>query len=491
MAVNGKKLDEDVFLEQRKQVLGMWKTGAEVDIDEAIAYHKAMPAHKNITNQMQAARKNGRTIIYNLSGYSTLVQQKDLLLTLQNEGGSGFLICIYDSYTRTCRFEQADAARLESERSGKNLLNGFPVVSYGVKGCRELFESVDRPVASLGPSIENRLCTEIALASGFSQMTINSFTVFESYTKTVPLEDIIACHQYSARLVGYYQDKGVNIAVVAPNGAGGDNAPGTAPTSIGSSGNILGALLCAAQGVKHIVLEYHAHGNLAQDVATCLVRMELAREYLDRLGYNDVEIYLENGQMGGMYPLDFDQAFVQVVYGASFAALAPAERCQVKTFDESSSIPTKENQVRSLVGAKMMYDIFRCQNIDFYHIREVQEEANEERLETRAIVDKVLEFGDGDVVLGAIKAYELGIMDNPVASNPRVKTFTMGMKDTSGAVRYLNPGNLPLTKDMVDFHREKLAAREKSIGHKLDFDTIVSDMRALTDGTWLTGLYGR
>jgi methylaspartate mutase epsilon subunit len=43
--IANKKLD-DQFWDQRKQVLAEWPTGKEVDLDEAVAFHKSMPAGK-------------------------------------------------------------------------------------------------------------------------------------------------------------------------------------------------------------------------------------------------------------------------------------------------------------------------------------------------------------------------------------------------------------------------------------------------------------
>ena len=133
----------------------------------------------------------------------------------------------------------------------------------------------------------------------------------------------------------------------------------------------------------------------------------------------------------------------------------------------------------------MMYNIMKTPGLDFVNSKEVKTEVEVYERETRAIVEKVLELGDGDPLVGAVKAYEYGIMDNPVANNPRVKAKVMGVKDAHGAVRYLNCGNLPFTKDMMEFHREKIAEREKLLGKKADYDTIVSDMRALITGEWL------
>jgi len=45
--VRNKKLDEKEFLKGRPEVLAMWPTGREVDLEEAVEYHKKLPDHKN------------------------------------------------------------------------------------------------------------------------------------------------------------------------------------------------------------------------------------------------------------------------------------------------------------------------------------------------------------------------------------------------------------------------------------------------------------
>ena len=40
MQLSNKKWSEQEFFEERKEVLASWPTGADVDLDEAIAYHK-------------------------------------------------------------------------------------------------------------------------------------------------------------------------------------------------------------------------------------------------------------------------------------------------------------------------------------------------------------------------------------------------------------------------------------------------------------------
>jgi glutamate mutase epsilon subunit len=38
---------------------------------------------------------------------------------------------------------------------------------------------------------------------------------------------------------------------------------------------------------------------------------------------------------------------------------------------------------------------------------------------------------------------------------------------------------------MVEFHREKIAERQKMLGRNADYDTVVSDIRAIANGEWL------
>ena len=485
MSIQNRKIDEDDFFKQRKKVLVMWPTGKDVDLDEAVSYQMKIPPHKNLVNRIIEAKKTGQTLLHNLAGFTTLDQQTDLLLHLQNVGQLDVLFCIYDSFTRTGRFQHAEDVVKECEKTGKNMLNGFPIVNYGVQGNRKLVESVDRPVGAAGPTVDSRLVAEIALASGYTQLQDISFVAFETYTKTASLEEILSNFQYCNRLAGYYEEKGVPIAVRASSAAGASNAPGVAPPSLGISGRVIGALSVATQGPKHIVLMNSSDGNIAQDVATSITGRKLAREYLDKYGFGDVELFISNGCMGGPYPLDFDQAFSQVVYAGIVGALSRSQLVELKTFDETRNIPPKENQSKSAKGTRMMYNIMKTPGLDFVNSKEVRTEIDVYERETRAIVEKVLDLGDGDPLVGAVKAYEYGIMDNPVANNPRVKAKVMGVKDAHGAVRYLSCGNLPFTDDMMEFHREKIAEREKLLGRKANYDTIVSDMRALITGEWL------
>lgn len=46
MDIRNKKLSDDEFYGIRKEILGQWSTGKDVDFDEAVEYHKNMPEIK-------------------------------------------------------------------------------------------------------------------------------------------------------------------------------------------------------------------------------------------------------------------------------------------------------------------------------------------------------------------------------------------------------------------------------------------------------------
>ena len=164
--VSNRRLTDEEFFNERKEVLAMWPTGKDVDLDEAIAYHKSMPRNKNFVSEAEDARKEARYPLVSDMGYTTIEQEIELLRYIQNEGHPDFLGHHVDSLTRNLRFQEAEKQVRKAEATGENLLNGFPVVIHGVQGNRKLTEAVDLPVRLRFVSPTGRLTTEIALAGG-------------------------------------------------------------------------------------------------------------------------------------------------------------------------------------------------------------------------------------------------------------------------------------------------------------------------------------
>jgi methylaspartate mutase epsilon subunit len=103
----------------------------------------------------------------------------------------------------------------------------------------------------------------------------------------------------------------------------------------------------------------------------------------------------------------------------------------------------------------------------------------------KAILDKVLEMGDGDIIVGSIKAVDAGVIDSPFHSNLHIRDRVLGAKDSKGGVRYVEFGNLPLPEEVKKFHREKLAERERGEGRKMDYRVSIADMLSFSKGKLL------
>ena len=58
----------------------------------------------------------------------------------------------------------------------------------------------------------------------------------------------------------------------------------------------------------------------------------------------------------------------------------------------------------------------------------------------------------------------------------------MPVRDQSGAVRYLEFGNLPLTWELKDFHRGKISERAKMERRPVSFQMVIDDIYAIGKG---------
>jgi methylaspartate mutase S subunit len=246
---------------------------------------------------------------------------------------------------------------------------------------------------------------------------------------------------------------------------------------------IIEALMAAEQGVKSIIPLVQCEGNMAQDLAWIRVTPRLIREYLDQFGYKDTILPGTFACQLPLFPVpqDIGEAFGYLNYMAMVGALAQVEAVSVRTIDEGAGVATPEAHALSYRSANWILRIMRDQKIQI-EMKEVEAEERITEMEVRAIVNKVLEMGDGDVLIGSIKAVDAGVLDSPFCPNVHVRDEVLGVKDSRGACRYAEFGNLPIPEEAKKFHREKLAEREKKEGIKMDYNVAVEDLWAFSQG---------
>ena len=476
MEIRNKRLTDEEFLRERKEVLAQWPTGKQVDLDEAIEFHKSLPSSKVWARKMADAKQNGDVFAITGMGKTTIEQQLELLLYVQNEGQADLLGTSVDSLTRVRNYEAVEKGIRESQKTGKSVLNGLPVVNHGIVGIRKLVESVDLPIQMRYGAADPRLIDEIGFAGGHTAGSADGLYNFWNMNSKLPVETLLYNHQYVHRLVGYYTERGAPICLSC-QGLYGSGVP----PSLTMAALLTQLLMMAEQGTKNIMLHFTAQGNLVQDVACANTLDKLAREYLDRFGYRDVVTIMTAGLSLVGYPVELGPAFAVICLNTIVAKLCGAQINDVRTVSEGVTIPTKEDIANSFRCAKVVIDLLKGQKIEV-NSKAIAAEARMAEIETRAILDKVIELGDGDVAVGVAWAVKLGVLDNPFATSPLVACKVMGVKDNDGAIRYLDHGNLPFTKDILAFHKEKIADREKKRGQEVDYETVVSDLLSIAKG---------
>jgi len=356
------------------------------------------------------------------------------------------------------------------------MMNGFPPVNHGVSGCRKVIESVHTPVQVRHGTPDARLLTEISYAGGFTSYEGGGISYNLPYCKDVPMNRTIKDWQYVDRLTGLYEEMGVSINR-EPYGP----LTGTlVPPCISHSVAIIEALLAAEQGVKNITVGYGQCGNIIQDIAAIRTLEELTEEYLHKYGYDDVIVTTVLHQWMGGFPQDEAKAFGVISWGAAAGALAKATKVIVKTPHEAMGIPTKEANAAGLRATKQVINMLKDQN--FREIPAVIDESEIIMREMECILNKVEELGKGDWAVGTCAAIEAGVIDIPFAPSKYNAGKVLPARDNQGAIRLLNMGNMPLSDDLVIFHRQKLEERAKAENRPVSFQMVIDDVYAIGKG---------
>ncbi|NTW95189.1 MAG: methylaspartate mutase subunit E [Erysipelotrichaceae bacterium] len=471
-----KKMPLNEFMALREEVLKQWVTGKEVDLSEAIAYQKAIKESKRFSFKLNQAVNDKVTLIQPRAGVALPHEHKKLLKVLQDEGGADLLPTTIDSYTRHNRYLEAQTGIDESIRTGKSLLNGFPAVNHGVGVCRDIVEYLDVPLQVRHGTPDARLLAEITLAGGFTSFEGGGISYNIPYGKNNSLEKTITDWQYVDRLVGYYEEQGITI-----NREPFGPLTGTlVPPCISHSVAILESLLAAQQGCKCITVGYGQCGNQIQDIAAIRTLELLTKDYLNRFGYGDVRITTVFHQWMGGFPQDEAKAYAVIAWGAATAVLSGATKVIVKSPHEAFGVPTAEANANGLKTTKQLTAMLKDQ-VAFENPL-IKEEMSIIEEETRCIMEAVLNLGNYDFGLSALRGFEAGLIDVPFAPAQCNANKALPARDNSGAVRFLDFGNLPFNDKLKDFHRKKLKERADTERRDVSFQMVIDDIYAVSKG---------
>jgi methylaspartate mutase epsilon subunit len=110
---------------------------------------------------------------------------------------------------------------------------------------------------------------------------------------------------------------------------------------------------------------------------------------------------------------------------------------------------------------------------------QLQEEMEIIEAEARAIIDAVLEMGDGDPALGTLKGIETGIIEVPFTPSIYNYGKAIPVRDANGAYRFLDAGNLPLPTRVLAYHRKMIEERSRMEGGRPPYEMVLDDVYAM------------
>ncbi len=471
---NRKLSDEEFFKIRNEQVLPQWETGKAIqDLDECIAAARQLTEGKNHAIILKEAKKAGRFMLIPQFGRALTEYMIEGLQFVESETDivpEGNWNLYSDSYTRKNDYKSAAVGIERSRAEGMSMLNGWPVVNYGVEEARRITEASSLPLQYVTCDEDARLAAEIAMAAGWTASGESPLQECIAHSKDIPMAALIKLKQYNARLSGIYEEKGVPQVPTNASHLTGYDAP-----AFHTIAHVTAAILGAEQGVKCQFLSHGLNMNLIQDIAMIRVSEKLCYEYCARFGYGDVEFITGSFPFLGAWAPGADEANAMIAWNTMIPIMGGFPAIFLKCQDEALATPTKEGMAGSVRMARHLLTLMGTQRLPESEALALEEAMIE--AEARTILDKCLEIAEGDMAQALCKGVEAGWIDTMVTPWKYNNGKVLLVRDDDNALRYLDSGDLPLPREVKEYHAEKIALRETREGRRADMNMVVEDIQ--------------
>ena len=475
--IRNKRLSDDEFFRIRKEeVLPQWETSRDIEnFDECIAaaYEYSVGLDRNYAIKLREANERGIHLFQPQFGQALTEYMVDGMGYVEENSPlvpTGLWNIFSDSYTRKNNYKMAAVGIERSLSEGATMLNGWPIVNSGVEAARRIKKAIKSPMSLNSTDEDGRLASEIALAAGWNACNCRSITEVMAHCKHITLEDEIRINQYETRLAAIYHERGVPQSPhISCNLTGYDSCGFKSFVMVAQS------LLGAEQGLKQVYLEFGINMNLIQDTAMMRVTKKLCEEYCARFGYNDIKFIQNSNMFQGAFPPRLEECSAMMNLAVTIGIMGGATALVLKCQDEAFATPTKEGMCASVRMARQTEKLLGDLRLPYG--AEVQEEERILELEVRAMMEKCLEAGDGDIALGICLGVDAGWVSTMISPWKYNRGNVLIMRDADNAMRYFDTGDMPLPQEVKEYHLEKLQSRAKKEGRPLDFDMVVDDLQ--------------
>ncbi|MDJ0839492.1 MAG: methylaspartate mutase subunit E [Acidobacteriota bacterium] len=449
--IRDRALSDHLFQMQRPHILNHWWTGSQArDLRANAGYLAGKP---NFAVEQARTLSGRRGILIQPRCGVSLPQQQARIFQRFRRLGLNTLSYQVDSLTRNNNYKAAEEEIRESRKSGKSTINGFPMVNLGVETMRNIADVTGAALQARHSTRDPRLLAEIAYASGVTSYEGGAICYNIPYYKDYPLHESIQKWQYVDYLTARYYDR---FGIVLDREFFGTLTATLIPPSLALAVVIIESILAVQQGVRSVSPGYAEQGNRIQDIAAIQVLGELTREWLDNMGYRNVQVNTVFHQYMAAFPERRDQAQDLIYQSAITARLSGATRVLTKTAVEALRIPSLEDNADA-VGLVQQ----AVREADQLHLipGPIMEEKHWIRREVECIITEVLYAGDGDLARGVVRAFDRGILDIPFAPSIHNRGDVITVRDREGAVRYYDAAALPFDREIKAYHADKILAR--------------------------------
>jgi methylaspartate mutase epsilon subunit len=444
-----RKLTREELDVQRKEVLQEWPTGKDVTaLDTTLKPGKSLDALL-----WHGKTKMKKPLFQPRTGVADIEQQISKLKFLEQEGSDISSVQL-DAACRSGMYDKAQLGKELSIERKSSQLNGFPIPIYGVKEVNRLATSTGNPFQLRGGGPDHRFTYEIALNAGITALEGGFICYCLPYDKTTSPTTSLKYWQYVDRLCALYEE---TQGILVNREYFGVLTATLIEPSLAIVINIIQALASAQQGIKSISVGYAEQGNRTQDIAAIHVMDEMVNHYLIKAKYHSRKVTTVFHQYMAAFPANYEKSEELIRQSAITATLAGATKVMVKTAVEAIKIPDRFDNGKAvkLCKAATLEADFASVNVAQLDI-----EKNLIRKEVTQIMDVIQELGNGEILIGAVKAIELGIIDVPWSPSIYNKNKVINVRDVSGAVRFYDFGNLPFDSSVKEFHNNHVMVRQ-------------------------------
>lgn len=286
-------------------------------------------------------------------------------------------------------------------------------------------------------------------------------------SRTGTLLQCLSGYCYVDKLAEKYHAAGIQVC----REVRGLRTPTLVPPSLLVALIVLEARLARANSAMTISVAYTPSGHLLQDVAALRALQALTCE----LSVEVVCLPWAGGSLLGLDNLSTAAAWTVVT-----SALGSGRCCEVAAVDRDQ--PLTPEQIRVLLNlAQGLKQLVSDQQESIATAARWEEE--QVKTEAQAIVNRVLELGQGEVSPGLERALSEGSLDIPLAPAGICHGQVLSARDATGAVRFLDCGALPLPKESKEYHRQLLEERAQAEGREPGISMAIDDIYAFSKGS--------